>query len=113
MQDLINEYFSKICSDKFFKNDEEVIIGKAKDVIENLKQQSEYVKNSENNIDKENIEFITNEIKILIKEIQDTYLNDNDIIKIELNPMAGFYLLSEQDRLLEELKQYYDELEEN
>ena len=37
MQNLINKYFSKLCSEKFFKNDDENIIGEVKDVIENLK----------------------------------------------------------------------------
>lgn len=33
MQNLINYYFKQLCDDKFFENNEEVIIGKAKDVI--------------------------------------------------------------------------------
>lgn len=112
MQNLINKYFNKLCSDKFFKNDEECIIGKAKDVIKNLEQQAEYVNNPKNNVDEENIVFITNEVKILIKEIQDTYSNCNDVIEIALHPMAGFYVLQEKETLFKELKEYYEEMEE-
>lgn len=112
MQELINEYFSKICSEKFFKNDDESIIGTAKDVIENLNQQSDYVKNSENKIDEETIEFITNEVKELIEQISTTYPNKYDVIKLYFHPMAGFYVLQDKETLFEELKEYYDELEE-
>ena len=50
MQELINEFFDKLCKNKFFKNDDEEIIGKAKDVIQNLNEQIEYVMNEENEI---------------------------------------------------------------
>ena len=43
MQELINEFFDKLCKNKFFKNDDEEIIGKVKDVIQNLNEQIEYV----------------------------------------------------------------------
>ena len=36
-QFFINRYFHKLRTEKFFKNDDEEIIGKAKDVIQNLK----------------------------------------------------------------------------
>lgn len=110
MQELINEYFSKICENKFFKNDDEIIIGKAKDVIENLIQQLEYVKEPKNKVKKEDVEFITDEVKELIKEIKSTYSNENDVIKIQVHPMAGFYVLKEQESLLEDLEQYYKEM---
>ncbi len=111
MQNLINFYFSKLCDSRFFKNDDEVIIGKAKDVIENLKQQAEFVKNPENNIDEEEIEFITDEVESLINEIEEKYSNTDDVIEISLSPMAGFYMLVDTEDLLEELKEYYDDLE--
>lgn len=113
MQNLINKYFSKICSDKFFKNDEEVIIGKAKDVIKELEEQLEFVNSPEMSFDVDSIIFMTKEVKLLIKEIQDTYSNDNDVIEIALHPMAGFYVLQERETLFEELKEYYEELEGN
>lgn len=112
MQKLINKYFNKICSNKFFKYDEETIIGKVNDVIQDLKEKIEYVKEPENNFDKEEIKFITNEAKKLINEIQNTYSNKNDIIELVLHPMLGFYSLGDRKNLYEELKMYYDELEE-
>jgi hypothetical protein len=112
MQKLINEYFNKLCSEKFFKNDEEEIVGKAKDVIENLKQQYDYANNPENALDDEDIEFITNEVTELIEQINNTYTNKDDIIKIAFHPMAGFYVLRDKETLFEELKEYYEELEE-
>ena len=111
MQNLINFYFSKLCDSKFFKNDDEVIIGKAKDVIENLNQQVEYVKNPDNNIAEEEIEFITDEAKSLINEIEHNFSNKDDVIEISLSPMSGFYVLVDTEDLLEELKEYYDDLE--
>lgn len=112
MQKLINEYFAKLCSDKFFINDDEIIIGKAKDVIDNLQQQSRYVNNPNNNVDDEEIEFITSEVKNLIKEIKKEYPNENDVIELSFHPMADFYVLVDKESLCEELKEYYDELEE-
>ena len=38
-QFFINKYFQKLSNTKFFKNDENAIIGKAKDVIKNLQNQ--------------------------------------------------------------------------
>ena len=108
MQNLINEYFNKINSKKFLKDDDEVIIGKAEDVINNLKQQVEYVKNPKNNIDEEEIEFIESETKELIEEIQNNYSN-NDVIKIAIHPMAGFYVLQDKEDLYEDLKEYFEE----
>lgn len=112
MQKLINKYFNKLCSDKFFQYDDEIIIGKVKDVIQDLKEQIEYVKEPKNNFDKEEIKFITNEAKKLINEIQNTYSNKNDIIELVVHPMLGFYSLGDRKNLYEELKMYYDELEE-
>ena len=112
MQDLINYYFSKLCDSKFFKNDDEIIRGKAKDVIENLKEQSQFVNNSDNDVCQEDIEFITNEVTSLINKIKEKYPNENDVIEISLHPMAGFYVLIDKEDLLKELKEYYEELEE-
>lgn len=60
MQKLINKYFSKLCTEKFFKNDDQNIIGKVKDVIRNLEEQIKFVNNPKNEICQEDIEFITN-----------------------------------------------------
>ena len=38
-QFFINKYFQKLSNTKFFRNDENAIIGKAKDVIKNLQNQ--------------------------------------------------------------------------
>lgn len=112
MQNLINKYFSKLCSEKFFKNDDENIIGEVKDVIENLKEQIKYANNPKNKICQEDIKFIVNAANELIKKINDNYTNKNDVIGITLHPMAGFYVLQDKETLFEELKEYYDELEE-
>lgn len=112
MQELINKYFNKLCKDKFFKNNDEKIIGKAKDVINNLNRQIEYANNIENEISEEDRKFIISESIKLIQEINITYPNKDDIIMVALHPMAGFYVLQEQETLFEELKEYYEELEE-
>ena len=111
MQELINKYFKQLCTGKFFKNDDETIIGKVKDVIEDLEQQSLYVNNHKNNFDEETIEFITEETKELIHEIKNKYSNENDVIEISVHPMAGFYVLIEQQDLLDELQAYIDDEE--
>ena len=112
MQQKINEYFKKLTNKKFFKYDDEVIIGKAKDVIYDLKKQIKFIKDPKNKVDKEEIEFITQEAKKLIKEVRKRYKNDNDVIEIHVHPMAGFYCLVEKKDLYEELKEYYEEMEE-
>lgn len=112
MQKLINKYFNKLCSDKFFQYDDEIIIGKVKDVIQDLKEQIKYVKYNQEEYDKEEIQTITVETKKLIKEIQNTYSNKNDIIELVLHPMLGFYTIGDRKELYEDLKMYYDELEE-
>ena len=50
-QFFINKYFKKLSNTKFFRNDEDAIIGKAKDVIKNLQDQISYVENIYNDID--------------------------------------------------------------
>ena len=42
-QFFINKYFKKLSNTKFFRNDEDAIIGRAKDVIKNLQDQISYV----------------------------------------------------------------------
>jgi len=113
MQKLINEYFTKLCSKKFFIDDDEEIIGKVKDVIENLEKQIKYINNPKNNICQEDIESIVSEANELIKEINTKYTKKNDVIGIKLHPMAGFYVLQSKETLFEELKEYYEDLEEN
>ena len=105
-QELINQHFHRLCNEKFLKNDDERIIGKAKDVIENLQEQIRYVKNPDNDIDEEEREFIVSEANELIKEIQETYNNQNDVISISFNPMAGFYMLESTKSLLDDLVDY-------
>ena len=53
-QFFINKYFQKLSNTKFFRNDENAIIGKAKDIIKNLQDQIYYVENPHNDIDEEN-----------------------------------------------------------
>ena len=112
MQEQINKYFEKLCSDIFFKNDDETIIGRAKDVINNLNEQLDYAKKELDPVDeKEELEIITEETEDLIQEIKDIYLNLNDVIMISFHPMAGFYTLQSREKTLEELKDYINELE--
>ena len=112
MQELIDKYFNALCKDKFFKNDDEKIIGKAIDVIDNLNSQIEYANNPENALDECDKEFIVNEATDLIQEISKNYPNKEDVIKIAFHPMAEFYVLQDKEVLLEELQEYYEELEE-
>ena len=112
MQQKINEYFNKLTSEKFFKYEDEKIIGKAKDVICDLKEQVKYIKNQKNKIDKEECKYLVKEANSLIKEIKKKYKNMDHVIKIEVHPMSGFYCLVEKKDLYEELKEYYEEMEE-
>lgn len=112
MQELINEFFDKLCKDKFFKNDDISIIGKAKDVIQNLNEQIEYVMNEENEISKEERDAIVDEATKLIQKINNNYSNKDDVIWLNTSPMDSFYDLQEKESLYEELKEYYEELEE-
>ena len=72
-QFFINKYFQKLSNTKFFRNDENAIIGKAKDIIKNLQDQIYYVENPHNDIDEENRDFIVEEANSLIEEIQKEY----------------------------------------
>ena len=112
MQELINEFFDKLCKNKFFKNDDEEIIGKAKDVIQNLNEQIEYVMNEENEISKEERYAIVDEARKLIQKINNNYSNKDDVILLNNSPMDNFYDLQEKESLYEELKEYYEGLEE-
>ena len=113
MQKLINEYFEKLSSNIFFKNDDETIIGRSKNVIDNLKEQLKYAKKDLDSVEEmEELKIITTDIKSLIKEIKKQYKNKNDVIMLSFHPMAGFYTLQSQEKLLEELEDYIDEMEE-
>lgn len=112
MQESINKYFNKLCSEKFFKNDDEEIVGKAKDVIQNLKDQISYAQNLESGLDEIDTDIIIDSANELIEEIDNDYPNKEDVIKIALHPMAGFFVLQDKESLFEELKQYYEEQEE-
>lgn len=107
-QKLINKYFKKLTSDKFFKNDDETIIGKAGDVIDEICKQTEILKDSSDEYEA----FIFSETNSLVKEIKDTYSDMNDVIMISFHPMVGYYSLIEINDVYEELKEYYDELED-
>lgn len=110
-QFFINRYFHKLCKEKFLKNDEETIIGKAKDVIQYMNEQINYVNNPENKIDEEDIEFIVTETGLLIEEINKIYFFKNNVIGLSSHPMSGFYVLQDRKKLLEDLKEYYEEKE--
>jgi len=110
-QFFINKYFRKLSNTKFFRNDENAIIGKTKDVIKNLQDQIIYVENLHNDIDEGNRNFIVEEANSLIEEIQKKYHNKNNVIGLYNHPMAGFYVLQDTDALYEDLKDYYNELE--
>lgn len=109
---LINKYFHKLCSDKFFEYDDEVMTGMVKDVIEELKNQIEYLKGPKNDYDEEYTEYLINETKDLINEINNTYSHKNDVIKLTVHPMSGSYVIQDKNQLYEELKDYYEELKE-
>lgn len=111
-QFFINKYFQKLSNTKFFRNDENAIIGKAKDIIKNLQDQIYYVENPHNDIDEENRDFIVEEANSLIEEIQKEYRNKNNVIGLYNHPMAGFYVLQDKYTLYKDLKEYYNELEE-
>lgn len=113
MQELINKYFDKLCSGKFFKNDDEIIIGKAKDVIDNLKYQITYAKDPKNKLCEIDIEIVVESANELIEEINRTYSNKDDVIEIAIHPMAGFYVLKDTKAVLKDLKEYYEDTEEN
>lgn len=108
MQEKINDYFNKLCDGNFFANDDEEIIGKADCVIAKLKKELKYMKDPDNEFDEEEIEFYENETKELISEIKQKHA-PNDAIKIRVCAMANFYILCDNEELLEDLKEYYNE----
>jgi hypothetical protein len=111
-QFLINKYFKKLCNAKFFKNDEDAIIGRAKDVIKCLQDGVTYVKDPINEVNEENRDFLVEETALLIKDIQNDYHNMNNVIGLTNHPMLGFYVLQDKTDLYNELKEYYEEMEE-
>lgn len=112
MQKLIKYYYSKLNSKDFFINDDEEIIGRAKDVIKTLRQELKFAQNLRNGLDEEEIEFLQNETEKLIKEINNNYYK-KDIIRIYISHMAGFYVLQNEQDLYEDLKEYIEEECEN
>ena len=46
-------------------------------------------------------------------KIREKHKNQNDVVGIYVHPMATFYMLEEIDDLYKELKEYYEEMEEN
>ena len=109
-QNLINNYFKKLCKTDFFKNDEECIIGSAKNVIKCLEENLEYAKDSKNEIEEEIVEFLDIETNSLIKEIKSKYNNLDDIIELNTSQMLGFYTLEDKETLYNDLKEYYEEM---
>ena len=107
MQEKINEYFNKLCKEKFFRNDE-ALIGKAKDVIDDLEQNADYVKN-DNSLDKQEANFIIKETSKLVKKIKKEHPNLDDVIKLYDNEMGEFTELVETEILYNEMKEYYEE----
>ena len=112
-QFLINRYFHKLCKEKFFKNDEDAVIGSAKDVIQFLNENIEYAKNDRQQIGEEWSDYIISESNNLIKEINKKYKNQRNIVGLFNHPMSGYFVLQEKQSLFEDLKEYYDELEED
>ncbi|MBO6243345.1 MAG: hypothetical protein J6O41_02085 [Clostridia bacterium] len=112
-QFFINRYFHKLCKEKFFKNDEERVIGSARDVIKMLQGNIEYAKTNKNDIGEEWSDYIISESTSLINEINEKYKKQNNIVGLFNNPMSGYFVLQEKNSLYEDLKEYYDELEEN
>ena len=111
-QFFINRYFNKITTEEFFRNDEEAVIGKAKDVIEQLKSYTEDLKIKEDEFDLEELNTWITENDDLINKIEQKYHNRNDVIGIYYHPIAGTFLLQDKDELYEELKEYYKEMKE-
>lgn len=111
-QFFINRYFNKITTEEFFRNDDEAVIGKAKDVIEQLKSYTEDLKKKEDEFDLEELNIWITENEDLINNIEQKYHNKNDVIGIYYHPMAGTFLLQDKDELYEELKEYYKEMKE-
>ena len=109
-QFFINKFFNKLTSEVFFQNDDEAVIGKAKDVIQCLKDQMEYVKNPGNDINKEEAMNIIDNSNNLIQEIENTYHNKNNVVGIVNSPMAGFFVLQDKKSLYLDLKEYYDDI---
>lgn len=112
-QFLINRYFHKLCKEKFFKNDEDAVIGRARDVIRFLKENSTYAAEDKETIGEEWAEYVISESNNLIQEINKKYKNKNNIVGLFNHPMSGYFVLQEKQSLLEDLKEYYDELEED
>lgn len=111
-QALINKYFNKLTTDKFFKNDNEAVIGKAKDVIQQLKSYAEDFKKKEDEFDPEELEIWIEENEELINDIEQKYHNKNDVVGIFYHPMAGTFLLQDKDDLFEELKEEYEDMKD-
>ena len=107
-QFFINRYFKKLSNTPYLQNDDEYIIGKAKDVIKELANQINYI----NSINDENATFITLETTSLIEDIPKKYHNLNNVIGIFYHPMADFYTLQDKNKLFDTLKEYYNESEE-
>ena len=112
MQDKINFYFSKLTKGTFFKNNEDEMIGKVKDVIQRLKENYDNMLERKDEFEEEELEYIGTSTTALIEEIKKKYKNEDDVIGLSVSPMDNFYFLQERSELHEELKEYYDELED-
>ncbi len=113
MQNITNTYFDRICKEKFLINDPEAMIGRAKDVLQELQEQLDQFLNSERELDEEEREIVTAETKDLIDEIKKEYPNQNDVIGLGYHPMADFYVLDSTEDTFKNVKEYYQEWRED
>ena len=113
MQNIINTYFDRICKEKFLVNDPEEMIGRAKDVLQELQEQFDQYLSSESELDEEEKEFISSEYKGLIEEIKKDVPNKNDVISLGYHPMADFYVLDSKEDTYKNVKDYYQEWRED
>lgn len=113
MQNITNIYFDRICKEKFLINDPEAMIGRAKDVIQELQEQLDQYLSSESELDEEEKEVLTADTKDLINEIKKEYKNQNDVIGLSYHPMADFYVLDSTENTYDNVKDYYKEWRED
>lgn len=113
MQNITNTYFDRICKEKFLINDPEAMIGRAKDVLQELQEQLDQYLSSENELDEEEKEVLTSDTKDLIDEIKKGYPNENDVISLAYHPMADFYVLHSRKDAYNNVRDYYQEWRED
>ena len=111
MQEKINRYARVIYGEELKDNGDE-IPGKVKDVKVTLKENLEYCKTSESNIDEEELKFINESTKELLEELGNDYIDD-DYVRLIENPMAGALCINNLDNFLEDLEyEYLEKIED-